>query len=480
MGRRDDEMWLTAAECAARTGLTVRALRVYEEYGLITPQRTSGGWRCYGKSDLVRLNTITLLKSAGLSLAQIRTVTQLSEKDPSLQQVLELQLEAWKARQADAERGRQIVEATLKNLKAHNSVSIDELCNLVRNLAMRNESTPEEADDDREFSIDSGVLDRYVGEYRWGEYAILEVTREGGRLFGQVTGDPRHECTAESDTEFAIRALNAQIRFVTDEQGRATSMVVHQNGVRLSTPRLDAAAANDTRARLVARLASSSPLPGSEAALRRLIAGIEAGTPPYEEMSSALAGVIRQQLPQLQATTRYLGPVGAIEFRGVGKQGWDVYEVRRANGSGEWRILINSKGLIESAQVLAGPGLLGSMFGRNEDKASAASDQRPALGAEAALRRLVDGIRNGAPNFDDLSPPLAASIRMQLPAMQVLAQRLGAIVAIEYRETVVERHDVFEVKREHGSARWRIALAPDGTVANASAVVTGRGTGAGP
>src|SRR5262245_50499210 len=179
MGRRDDEMWLTAAECAARTGLTVRALRVYEEYGLIAPQRTSGGWRCYGKSDLVRLNTITLLKSAGLSLAQIRTVTQLSEKDPSLQQVLELQLEAWKARQADAGRGSQIVEDTLKNLKAHKSVSIDELCNHVRNLAMSNESTPEEADDNRELSIDPGVLDRYVGEYRWGEYAILEVTREG-------------------------------------------------------------------------------------------------------------------------------------------------------------------------------------------------------------------------------------------------------------------------------------------------------------
>jgi hypothetical protein len=28
--------WLTAAECALRTGLTVRALRVYEGYGLIT------------------------------------------------------------------------------------------------------------------------------------------------------------------------------------------------------------------------------------------------------------------------------------------------------------------------------------------------------------------------------------------------------------------------------------------------------------
>jgi hypothetical protein len=40
-GNKQDE-YLTAAECAARTGLTVRALRVYERYGLIAPPRTAG------------------------------------------------------------------------------------------------------------------------------------------------------------------------------------------------------------------------------------------------------------------------------------------------------------------------------------------------------------------------------------------------------------------------------------------------------
>jgi hypothetical protein len=45
MSRQNAELWLTAAECAERTGLTVRALRVYEEYGLIAPQRTLSGWR---------------------------------------------------------------------------------------------------------------------------------------------------------------------------------------------------------------------------------------------------------------------------------------------------------------------------------------------------------------------------------------------------------------------------------------------------
>ena len=34
------EQWLSAAECASRTGLTVRALRVYERQGLIKPPRS--------------------------------------------------------------------------------------------------------------------------------------------------------------------------------------------------------------------------------------------------------------------------------------------------------------------------------------------------------------------------------------------------------------------------------------------------------
>jgi DNA-binding transcriptional MerR regulator len=85
---RDEDLGLTAAECAARTGLTVRALRVYEEYGLIAPGRTLSGWRCYGKRDLIRLNSISLLKSTGLTLAQISTVTRLSDEDPSLRQLL--------------------------------------------------------------------------------------------------------------------------------------------------------------------------------------------------------------------------------------------------------------------------------------------------------------------------------------------------------------------------------------------------------
>ncbi|MGH8141156.1 MAG: MerR family transcriptional regulator [Steroidobacteraceae bacterium] len=43
MAKATKSVSIGAAECARRTGLTVRALRVYERDGLIEPRRTGQG-----------------------------------------------------------------------------------------------------------------------------------------------------------------------------------------------------------------------------------------------------------------------------------------------------------------------------------------------------------------------------------------------------------------------------------------------------
>jgi DNA-binding transcriptional MerR regulator len=60
-------------EVAAETGLTTRAIRYYEEIGLLEPAARSGGaYRLYDPSDLDRLRFIRSLRDdAGFSLAQI-------------------------------------------------------------------------------------------------------------------------------------------------------------------------------------------------------------------------------------------------------------------------------------------------------------------------------------------------------------------------------------------------------------------------
>ena len=60
-------------EVAAETGLTTRAIRYYEEMGLLEPAaRSDGDYRLYDASDLDRLQFIRSLRDdAGFSLAQI-------------------------------------------------------------------------------------------------------------------------------------------------------------------------------------------------------------------------------------------------------------------------------------------------------------------------------------------------------------------------------------------------------------------------
>jgi DNA-binding transcriptional MerR regulator len=60
-------------EVASETGLTTRAIRYYEEVGLLAPAaRSEGDYRLYDASDLDRLQFIRSLRDdAGFSLAQI-------------------------------------------------------------------------------------------------------------------------------------------------------------------------------------------------------------------------------------------------------------------------------------------------------------------------------------------------------------------------------------------------------------------------
>lgn len=54
-------------ELATRAGVSTRALRYYEEQGLLMPERTAAGHRRYTEASLVRVQLIQELFTAGLS-----------------------------------------------------------------------------------------------------------------------------------------------------------------------------------------------------------------------------------------------------------------------------------------------------------------------------------------------------------------------------------------------------------------------------
>lgn len=65
------EVW-TIGDVARLSGVTTRTLRHYDAIGLLSPAGTAaGGRRVYGRSELVRLQQILLLRDMGVDLASI-------------------------------------------------------------------------------------------------------------------------------------------------------------------------------------------------------------------------------------------------------------------------------------------------------------------------------------------------------------------------------------------------------------------------
>ncbi len=62
-------------EVAARTELSLRSLRHWEEVGLLQPSgRTDGGFRLYTEADVAKILVIRRMKPLGFSLDQMRDV----------------------------------------------------------------------------------------------------------------------------------------------------------------------------------------------------------------------------------------------------------------------------------------------------------------------------------------------------------------------------------------------------------------------
>jgi len=77
------------AVAAELTGLHPQTLRLYEQEGLLTPARSSGGTRRYSTDDIDRLHQILALTSDGLNLAGVRRVLELQEQTRALQAEIE-------------------------------------------------------------------------------------------------------------------------------------------------------------------------------------------------------------------------------------------------------------------------------------------------------------------------------------------------------------------------------------------------------
>ena len=210
----------------------------------------------------------------------------------------------------------------------------------------------------KEITLDAQTLSRCVGAYQMANGPAMLITLENGQLLSKLGNQQAIPVFPESKTMFFSKVVNAELEFTKDDsQGRPSELILHQNGRDLTMKRLDDAQAKvlmDASVALAKRIKDQTPAPGGEAAVRKMIEGLEAGKPDYGMMSPGLAEATRQQLSGIQAEIAKLGALRSLAFKGVGPGGADIYLAGFERGALEYRIWLAPDGKVESANFRPG------------------------------------------------------------------------------------------------------------------------------
>jgi hypothetical protein len=83
---------------------------------------------------------------------------------------------------------------------------------------------------------------------------------------------------------------------------------------------------------------------GTEAALRRLVAGLASGSPDYDKLSPRFAEVVRRDLSRTQPLFSSMGELRSVTYRERGAFGDDVYDLIFEKGSVRMSTALDSNG----------------------------------------------------------------------------------------------------------------------------------------
>ncbi|MDE1951463.1 MAG: MerR family DNA-binding transcriptional regulator [Betaproteobacteria bacterium] len=108
----------TIAELAREFGLTPRAIRFYEEAGLLHPER-EGRQRVYSQGDRTRLKLTQRGKRLGLSLAEIKELVSMYESPRDTAPQLRRFLDVLSAHRRDIEERMAELQTTLDEIGGH-------------------------------------------------------------------------------------------------------------------------------------------------------------------------------------------------------------------------------------------------------------------------------------------------------------------------------------------------------------------------
>ena len=94
----------------------------------------------------------------------------------------------------------------------------------------------------------------------------------------------------------------------------------------------------------------------------------------------------------------------------------------------------------------------------------ASSRTAPRAESEALLREYIEALGRGEPNYDRMTPEVAAQTRQELALNQAIVAKLGALQAMSFRGVSGSGNDIYMAHFANGTAEWRIGLVKDRTI----------------
>ncbi len=344
------EFTLSAAECAAETGLSVKALRLYERHGLITPYRTFKNWRVYGAREIERLNEVIILKGFGLSLARIAEL--LAGKETNLESVLSAQTETLTRQRDRIDRSIETIEKLRAELTG-GEASVATLVQLAKEMTMTQAASDqtawkvyEQARPRTEIVIDAIFLTKYCGFYRLNDGIIVTVELRENCIQISLTGQPFIPMVPEAADKFFCRHMPLQVSFERDVSDTILQLTLHQSGHEINAQRISPDDAAKSIEMLAERISREMPFPTSEAILRQLIEDALRGIFDETRLTPELGQAVRNQFPLMASEFEKIGNLLSLDFKGVGQDGWDGYDAVFTNGKQEWRIYMQDSCIV--------------------------------------------------------------------------------------------------------------------------------------
>jgi hypothetical protein len=90
-----------------------------------------------------------------------------------------------------------------------------------------------------EVAVNPQLFDGYLGTYQLNPRMVFTVTRDGDKLFARLTGQQTYQLHPYSDRDFFYTIVAAQLSFVVGADGKASAVILHQNGRDQTAERVD-------------------------------------------------------------------------------------------------------------------------------------------------------------------------------------------------------------------------------------------------